>query len=297
MSRIRWPLLVVLMSVVGYSPARNAETEADIRELQQHIQSTQQPLISVHAKLAEMTGENALAASIGIMQVGFGILPFASHGSWSGGMHHPGLEGDYDTGVRSIHEPGDDRTFHYAFYNNPEYANDNRSGRYSFDLVTEGDQQNSETNQDNLRAERHLSVGDLGTLGGSVSLQRDQMFGSIKRKRSERYAVAGRANANFSPWNLRLQGMRYEFDPENSAAVEADFVPTGGFDFPSLSARANVCTANGARTFGASPGPITGGTCYNDFTFIDPKVENSADSLQNVTGCSIVTGGVFACFG
>lgn len=191
MSRIRWPLLVVLMSVVGYSPARNAETEADIRELQQQIQSMQQQLISVQAKLAEMTGdsesdpedsENALAASIGIMQVPFGILPFASHGSWFGRTPYPGLEGDYETGVLSFDEPGDDRTFRYAFYNNPEYANDDRSGRYSFDLVTEGGQQNSETSQYSLRAERHLSVGDLGTLGVGVSLQRGQIFSSITRK-------------------------------------------------------------------------------------------------------------------
>ena len=238
-----------------------------------------------------------LETRIGITQVPFGILPFASHSFWFGGTYYLGFEDDYDTGVQFIHEPDDDWTFHYAFYKNPEYADDNRFGRYSFDLVTEGDQQNSEINQLNFRGERHLPVGDLGTLDLGVSLQGGQIFNSITQRKGERYALAGHANADFGPWNLQLQGIRYEFDPENPEGVADNFVQTGAFEFPFLmAAEANVYTANVARSFSTSLGPITGGTCYNDFTFIDPKVDNSADSIQNVTGCSFVAGGIFAYF-
>jgi len=74
-------------------------------------------------------------------------------------------------------------------------------------------------------------------------------------------------------------------------------VQTGAFDFPFLmAAKGDVYSVNVARNFNAPLGPITGGTCYNDFTFINPKVRNSADSIQNVTGCSIIAGGVFAYF-
>lgn len=236
-----------------------------------------------------------LEARVGISQVPFGILPFASHSFWFGGTYYLGLEDDYDTGIQVVHDPNDDWTFHYAFYKNPEYADDNRFGRYSFDLVTEGDQQNSEINQYNLRGERHLSFGNVGTLDLGASLQGGQIFNSITRKKGERYAFAGHANADLGPWNLQLQGIRYEFDPENPAGMDDNFVQTGAFEFPFLmAARANVYTINVARNFNASLGPITAGTCYNDFTFIDPKVDNSADSIQNVTGCSIVAGGVFA---
>lgn len=238
-----------------------------------------------------------LEAQLGISQVPFGILPFASHSFWFGGTYYLGFEDDYDTGIKIVHEPSEDWTFHYAFYKNPEYANDNRFGRYSFDLVTEGDQQNSEINQLNLRAERHLQVADLGTVDAGVSLQGGQLFNSTTQRKGDRYAIAGHANANFGRWNLQLQGIRYEFDPENPAGVDDGFVQTGAFDFPFLmAAKGDVYSVNVARNFNASLGPITGGTCYNDFTFINPKVRNSADSIQNVTGCSIIAGGVFAYF-
>ena len=123
-----------------------------------------------------------LETRLGITQVPFGILPFASHSFWFGGTYYLGFEDDYDTGVQFIHQPDDDWTFHYAFYKNPEYANDNRFGRYSFDLVTEGDQQNGEINQLNFRGERHLPVGDLGTLDVGASFQGGQIFNSITQR-------------------------------------------------------------------------------------------------------------------
>ncbi|MFU8878261.1 MAG: hypothetical protein ACNA7E_08980 [Wenzhouxiangellaceae bacterium] len=238
-----------------------------------------------------------LQTRIGISKVPFGILPFASHSFWFGGTYYLGFEDDYDTGIQFIHKPSHDWTFHYAFFKNPEYANDSRLARYSFDLVTQGDQQNSEINQLNLRAERHLTFADLGTLDLGVSLQGGQIFNSITRKKGERYAVAGHANASLGRWHVQLQGLRYEFKPENPPGVADNFMQMGAFEFPFLVAsKANVYTVNVARSFSASIGPISGGTCYNDFTFIDPKVRDSADSIQNVTGCSLVAGGVFAYF-
>jgi len=234
---------------------------------------------------------------LGISQVPFGILPFASHGFWFGGTYYLGFEDDYDTGVKFIHKPNEDWTFHYAFYKNPEYADDSRFGRYSFDLVTGGDQQNSETNQFNLRGERHLFIDGLGTLDVGLSLQQGRVFNDFTQRKGDRYAVAGHADANFGRWNFQLQGIRYEFDPQNPVGVDDDFVQTGAFDFPFLmAAKGDVYSVNLARRFNVSLGPITGGACYNDFTFINPKVRDSADSIQNVTGCSIIAGGVFAYF-
>jgi len=238
-----------------------------------------------------------LQGQIGISQVPFGLLPFASHSFWFGGTYYLGFEDDYDTGIKFIHKPDDRWTFHYAFYKNPEYANDGRFGRYSFDLVTDGDQQNSEINQLNLRAERHLEFAGGQTLDVGVSLQGGQIFNSITRRKGERYAVAAHANAFVGPWNFQLQGIRYEFNPDNPDFVDDNFVQTGAFEFPFLmAAKGEVLTANVARSFTTSFGPITGVTCYNDFTFINPTVDNSADSIQNVTGCSVSAGGVFAYF-
>jgi len=239
----------------------------------------------------------SLQGQLGISQVPFGLLPFASHSFWFGGTYYLGFEDDYDTGIKFVHTPSEDWTFHYAFYKNPEYANDDRFGRYSFDLVTDGDQQNAEINQLNLRAERHFTFSPGASVDLGVSLEGGQIFNRITRDEGERYAVAAHANALVGPWNFQLQGLRYEFNPENPAGVADNFVQTGAFEFPFLmAAKGEVLTANVARTVPVAFGPITGATCYNDFTFINPDVRDSADSIQNVTGCSVAIGGIFAYF-
>jgi hypothetical protein len=233
---------------------------------------------------------------LGITQVPFGILPYASHSFWFGGTYYMGFEDDYDTGVKFVQQRGD-WTFHYAFFKNPEYTDDSRYGRYSFDLVTGGDQQNSETNQLNFRAARLLQHADDRSTELGLSLQAGQIYNRATERDGDRWAVAAHMNGNYGPWNLQLQGIRYEFKPENQAGVSADFVQFGAFDFPFLvAARGNVLSANVARSFDVNWGPITGLNCYNNFTYIDPDVDNSAESIQNVTGCSVSAGGVFAYF-
>ncbi len=238
-----------------------------------------------------------LQMQLGITQVPFGILPWASHSFWFGGTYYLGYEDDYDTGVKFIHQPNDDWTFHYAFFKNPEYSNDARADRYSFDLVTGGDQQNTETNQFNFRAERHITHGEDSSSDVGISLQAGQMYNRATESNGDRWAIAGHYDGNFGPWNLQLQGLRYEYNPENPDGVSDDFVQKGAFAFPFLMpAKANVYSVNFARSFDVNAGPITGVNCYNNFTYIDPQVSNSAESIQNVTGCSVAAGGLFTYF-
>ncbi len=238
-----------------------------------------------------------LQAQVGIHQVPFGLLPYASHSFWFGGTYYLGFEDDYDTGLKFIHRPNDDWTLHYAFYKNPEYASDSRFGRYSFDLVTGGEQRNSEINQLNFRAERHFSLSEATSLGLGFSIEGGQIWNDSTKSKGDRWAAAAHLNADAGPWNMQLQALRYEFKPENPAGVSEDFVQTGAFDFPFLmAAEANVYSANLARSLPVSVGPIDGMSCYNDFTLIDPRVADSAESIQNVTGCSVSAGGVFAYF-
>lgn len=252
---------------------------------------------AIHHAWVGYNFKESLQGQLGISQVPFGLLPFASHSFWFGGTYYLGFEDDYDTGLKFVHQPNDNWLFHFAFYKNPEYANDDRFGRYSFDLVTDGDQQNAEINQFNLRGERKLRFSELNTLDIGLSLEAGQIYNRITERKGERYALAAHANAVLGPWNVQLQGLRYDFNPENPADVPDNFVQTGAFGFPFLmAAEANVYSFNLARSFNTSFGPITGTTCYNDFTFIDPEVYNSSDSIQNVTGCSITAGGMLVYF-
>ena len=237
-----------------------------------------------------------LHMELGITQVPFGILPFASHSFWFGGTYYMGLEDDYDTGVKVVQEAGD-WTFHYGFFKNPEYADDSRTERYSFDLVTGGEQQNAETNQFNFRAARLLRHDEDSSTELGLSLQGGQIYNETTTRDGDRWAVAAHMNGNYGPWNLHLQGIRYEYNPRNPDGVSRDFVQLGAFEFPFLAAaKGNILSANLARAFDVAWGPVTGLNCYNNFTYIDPDVDNSAESIQNVTGCSVSAGGVFAYF-
>ena len=230
---------------------------------------------------------------LGITQVPFGILPYASHSFWFSGAYYMGFEDDYDTGVKFVQEAGD-WDFHYAFFKNPEYANDGRADRYSFDLVTGGDQQNAEINQLNFRAARTLSHGEDSSTELGLSLEAGQIYNYTTEDTGDRWAVAAHLNGNYGKWNLQLQGLSYKFDPENPTGVSDDFVQFGAFAFPFLmAAEGEVYTANVARSFDLDWGPITGMTCYNNFSYIDPGVDNSAESMQNVTGCAFSAGGLY----
>lgn len=232
-------------------------------------------------------------AELGITQVPFGILPYASHSYWFGGTHYMGFEDDYDTGVKVVQQSGD-WSLHYAFFKNPEYADDGRTGRYSFDLVTGGEQQNGEVNQLNFRAARLLrhAADSRSELG--ISLQAGQLYNRATERDGDRWAVAAHLDGHYGPWNLQLQGMKYEFNPRNPNGVSHDFVQLGAFNFPFLvAARGNIWSVNAARAFTVAWGPIDGLTCYNNLTLIDPGVTESAESIQNVTGCSISAGALF----
>lgn len=226
---------------------------------------------------------------LGITQVPFGILPYASHSFWFGGTYYLGLEDDYDTGIKFERDTGD-WLFHWAFFKNPEYANDARYGRYSFDIVTGGAQQNSETNQFNFRAGRTL--GESSELG--LSLQWGQLYNRTTQRDGDRWAIGVHYDGRFDPWNVQLQAIRYEYNPANPVGVSDDYVQIGAFDFPFMAAaRANVWSVNFARNVELDWGPVTGATCYNNFTYIDPQVTGSASSIQNVTGCAFSAGGLY----
>lgn len=233
-------------------------------------------------------------AELGITRVPFGILPWASHGFWFGGTYYLGYEDDYDAGLKFVHEPTEDWTFHYAFFKNPEYADDARMDRYSFDLVTGDDQFNSEINQFNFRAERHVRLSKDSNVDVGMSIEAGEVYNRATGRTGDRWAIAAHVDSYFGPWNLQLQGMRYEYRPRNPPGVSGDFVQKGGFQFPFLmAARANVVSANVARRFDFNMGPVSGMTCYNNFTHIDPDVDNSSESVQNAVGCMVSASGVY----
>lgn len=234
-----------------------------------------------------------LDIEIGIHQVPFGILPYASHSFWFGATYYLGFEDDYDAGIKMVFRKNM-WTFHGAFYKNPEYLDNSRMGRYSFDMVTQDDQQNREINQGNIRVAydflpvdgMFLNVGASGEYGG--------IYNSITQKTGNRYRMGLHADWKYKNWNLQLQGITYKFNPENPEEVDDNTVQLGAFMYPFMVAsRGNVITFNIAKTFSLEWKIIDNITFYNDFSVVLPEGNNVHESIQNVTGCLIVKKGLY----
>jgi hypothetical protein len=234
-----------------------------------------------------------LDLEIGIHQVPFGILPYASHSFWFGATYYLGLEDDYDAGIKLVWRKKN-WTFHGAFYKNPEYIDNTRLGRYSFDLVTSEQQQNGETNQANLRIAYDLIPENGMVLNIGISGEYGGIWNNTSKQTGSRFAVAVHADWKFKEWNLQLQGIHYQYDPVNPDSVSDRSLQFGAFMAPFMViANANVLTFNIAKRIELNGSLIDNITFYNDFSITMPSWENTQNSIQNVTGCLVNKKGLY----
>jgi hypothetical protein len=230
---------------------------------------------------------------IGIHQVPFGILPYASHSFWFGATYYLGFEDDYDAGIKMIFKKRQ-WTLHAAFYKNPEYIDNSRAGRYSFDLVTRDDQNNGEVNQGNLRLAYDIIPVDGMILNLGASGEYGGIWNGTTKKTGSRYALALHADWKYKNWNLQLQGIRYHFNPVNPEEVPENTIQFGAFMDPFMvTVDASVFTFNVAKKVMINCKIIDNITFYNDFSIVLPTGENTQNSIQNVTGCLVVKKGLF----
>ena len=218
----------------------------------------------------------------------FGILPYASHSFWFGATYYLGFEDDYDTGLKLLFER-DLWDFQMAFYKNPEYLDSSRAERYSFDLVTSGEQANEETNQFNMRLAYNWELSQClkNTIGFSV--EGGQIYNTITERMGNRFAYALHNNLTYGDWNLQLQWIDYQFHPENPPGVDPETVQLAAFQFPFLiAADAQVATLNLARTYSTQCRLIDKVTFYTDFSKVFPRTHDSHSSTQLVLGCLLV---------
>ncbi|SDL73112.1 Phosphate-selective porin O and P [Geoalkalibacter ferrihydriticus] len=252
-----------------------------------------------------------LQGQIGIHQVPFGLLPFASHNFWFSGAYYVGLEDDYDMGLKFLYNQGP-WDLALAFYKNEELGNAGNAGRYSVDVISNADggfagaqpAGNRETNQFNLRLAHTLDHGDFGTteLGGSG--QWGQLYNNNTGKTGDHWATALHLNGNYGRWNVQLQWARYEHNPKNLDAIELaddsflplrnDIITMGAYSFSwGVPAKADIGILNVAYTQPLNWGPIDSLTFYSDNTLIEPDKDRFNSIWQNVVGCMIASGPVF----
>lgn len=237
---------------------------------------------------------------VGVHQVPFGIQPFASHNFWFSGAYYAGFEDDYDMGIKALYNNGP-WDLALAFYKNAEFGDPADAGRYSIDILSVGDAEegdlngfNEETNQGNIRLAYTFTHNDQNSTEFGISGQYGQLYNSETNDNGDTWAGAVHMVGNYGNFNVQLEGMQYEYDPDNPAGANDDIIAAGGYSFNwSIPTEAMIGIANIAYTLPVDIGPIDSFTFYSDNTVIEPDESDWDESWLNVIGCMIASGPVY----
>jgi len=236
---------------------------------------------------------DSLQGQLGVTQVPFGLLPYASHNWWFALPYYAGLEADFDMGIKLIAANGP-FNIQAAFFKNDEWGNSSDTERFSFDVISAGLQQNEESNQLNLRAAYTLKHGDVGNTELGISGEWGQLYNNTTRDSGDHWAGAAHLNGNYGNLNVMLEYIRYGYNPENPMNVPDSSVLMGAFGGSfEVASEANVYVANLAYGVPVNWGPISRLTFYDDYSYID-KIEDGWNSSQiNTLGCMVTAGSLY----
>lgn len=224
---------------------------------------------------------------VGVHQVPFGNLPYASHNWFFSIPYYVGLEDDYDAGLKYRGRWGN-WNLALAFYKNSEgsYSGDSpQSARYSYDVV--GDQE--ELNQGNVRLAYHFGdteVGASAQYGGLYNMETDA-FG-------RRRAAALHLRGDYGRFHLKAESIYMDYDPARTPGLNPQTVTMGAYDFPY-----EVAAEGGLHVLGLSYswpvrwGPFTGITAYNDLSLFQKAAPGFRDSQMNVSGFMLEGNGLY----
>ncbi|WP_435066424.1 hypothetical protein [Christiangramia sp. 3-2217-3z] len=229
---------------------------------------------------------------VGLAQVPFGIQQYNSHNWFFNLTYYFGLEDDHDMGVKYVHI--DDKfEYNLAFFKNAEElrfggTSEVSPDRYSYDVVG----RNKEVNQFNGKLIYKFGDSIKNRLGTSV--QYGGLYNLDTEKTGTHYGLALHYEIFYKNWNLKLQAMNIDHDPENLPGESKEIIKMGAYGFPyEVASDFNVYTLAVSKSIPVELGPISNIQFYNDFGYQDKKVESFEDSFMSVTGMLITAGQVY----
>ncbi|ABZ78585.1 conserved hypothetical protein [Shewanella halifaxensis HAW-EB4] len=242
---------------------------------------------------------------IGVTQVPFGILTYASNNYFFSSNFYLGLEDDYDMGLNYTYK-GDKNQIDLAFYKNDEQGGldgfvSDRTDRYAYDVVgirlpgedaydapSDG-YAAAEVNTFNGRYAHNMTFNDVEVeLGASIQAgQLDIANGTD----GDNVAAALHSIINYDRWNVKLQLTDYKYDVDG---MDVERIVVAAYHFyDSIPAEATTYIANVAYSLPVEIGPISNLTFYNDYSLVTDKSAALADTFMNVTGMAIAAGGLY----
>jgi hypothetical protein len=227
---------------------------------------------------------------LGITQVPFGLLPFATHSFWFGLGYYLGMEDDYDAGIKWHREDGP-LDLHLAYFINEELNDATNLARYSVDIVRDGDQQNEETNQFNARVAYTFGDGTANSSEIGISGEFGQLDNLTTTETGTHWQAAAHYKGNYGDWNPELQVARYEYEPENPPGVDDRLVLMGNLTSTRLvAAKGTLVNLNIRRFWDVNWGPFEKFNAYLNYSH-QFKDENEFEDSQLVNpGCVFQAG-------
>lgn len=242
---------------------------------------------------------------VGVSQVPFGNLKYASHSWWFQTPYYVGLEDDYDMGIKLRHKSSRwEGALAYYLLAEPRGTSDPAYGpysaaRYSYDVVPVPGNSNVERAQLNARGMYNFSGTKLG-----ASFQHGQIFNRATHNRGRQTAGAVHLDGNYGRFNLKAEYIRYRYsNVRNDAGDLLHVVQMGAYGFGTydVAAEASLYVAGLSYSLPVRWGPISNLTFYNDYTYTQKhsRKRMGNDSYpfvatqQNVLGTLVSAGKVY----
>ena len=242
-----------------------------------------------HAWFGYQWGENN-QIELGITQVPFGLLPFASGSFWFGLGYYVGMEDDYDAGIKWHHNKGP-WDFNLAFFLNGEYNDATNLDRYSVDVVRVGDEQNEEINQFNGRVAYTFGEGTDNLSEFGISGEIGQLDNLITTETGSHWQAAVHYKGNYGDWTPEVQVARYVYEPENPPGVDDRLVLMGNLGSTRyVAAKGTVVNLNLRRYWEVSWGPFKKFNAYINYSHQFKDVSSFEDSQLVDPGCVFQAG-------
>lgn len=242
-------------------------------------------------------------AQLGVTQVPFGNLQYNSNNWWFSLNYYVGLEDDHDMGLKLTHRT-DSWQWDVAYFFQPEPAgpaggeaafNFGGSGRYSYDVIPNGNLSLQERNQFNLRGAYQLDNGEVG-----ASVQFGQLYNEVLDEFDTRYALATHASLNYGNFNVKPQLTYYMMNATDDDGNQSPVVRMGAYGSPyDVATEALIGTLGLAYSYDVDWGPVTNLLFYNDFSYMEKYLTEDFDAehvIQNITGVLLSAGPVFTYF-
>lgn len=229
---------------------------------------------------------------VGLNQVPFGIQQYNSHNWFFNLTYYMGLEDDHDMGIKYLHV---DENFEYqfAFYKNAEElrfggATETSPNRYSYDVAG----RNKEVNQLNGKLIYKFGKKEIHRLG--VSAQYGGLYNLDTKETGNHSGFAAHYELLKDRWNVKLQAMKVEHEPKNAPGESREVLKMAAYGVPyEVAADFSLYSLAVSKNIPVELGPVSNLEFYNDFGFMDKKIESFEDSFMNVTGVLVSAGHLY----